>query len=39
MYGASPYLEKAFKLTSCEAHEILADWMHNYNPKDYEDEK
>ena len=38
MYGASPYLEGAFNLTKYEAHEILADWMHNYNPKDYEDE-
>lgn len=37
MYGARPYLEKAFGLDKREAGKILADWMRNYNPDDYED--
>jgi hypothetical protein len=37
MYGAVPYLMNAFpELSSGEASSILADWMKNYNPKDYE---
>lgn len=35
MYGATPYLQKAFGLTKSEARRILADWMSNYNPDDY----
>ena len=35
MYGAGPYLQEEFGLTKKEAHEILADWMKNYNPDDY----
>ena len=36
MYGATPYLEEEFGLTQREARSILADWMRNYNPTDYE---
>lgn len=35
MFGAGPYLQEEFGLTKKEAHEILADWMKNYNPDDY----
>ena len=35
MYGAAPYLQKAFGLTLDEACDILADWMANYNSDDY----
>lgn len=35
MFGAAPYLQKAFNLTRDEASKILADWMRNYNPDDY----
>ena len=38
MYGAGEYLEINFGLSAQEAHKILADWMHNYNPEDYEEE-
>ena len=38
MFGASPYLAKEFDLDAKEADLILADWMRNYNPDDYEDE-
>lgn len=37
MFGARPYLEAAFGLSKQEATKILADWMRNYNPDDYED--
>lgn len=37
MYGAAPYLERAFDLSKTEAREILADWMRNYNPDDYDE--
>ena len=37
MFGARPYLEAAFGLSKQEAIKILADWMRNYNPDDYED--
>lgn len=36
MYGAAPYLQDEFGLSRREAREILADWMQNYDPKDYE---
>ena len=36
MYGAGPYLANAFGISSRRAREILADWMRNYNPADYE---
>ena len=36
MYGAGPYLAHAFGISSRQAREILADWMRNYNPADYE---
>ena len=39
MYGATPYLQKAFGLTKSEARRILADWMSNYNPNDYKEEE
>ena len=38
MYGAAPYLQKAFDLDSKEATAILADWMKNYNSDDYKEE-
>ena len=38
MYGAGEYLEINFGLSAQEAYKILADWMHNYNPEDYEEE-
>lgn len=37
MFGASPYLEEEFSLSRNEARNILADWMRNYNPDDYEE--
>lgn len=37
MYGATPHLQLAFGLSQKEAKNILADWMRNYNPDDYED--
>ena len=37
MYGASPYLAEEFGLSRNEARDILADWMRNYNPDDYEE--
>lgn len=36
MFGAAPYLQKAFKLSEKESQRILAEWMKNYDPKDYE---
>ena len=36
MFGAGPYLEKAFGLSRKEAKEVLIDWMNNYNEEDYE---
>jgi len=36
MFGAGPYLERAFGVGRSEARRILADWMRNYNPADYE---
>ena len=38
MYGAAPYLEKAFGLTEKESHKILIEWMKNYNPEDYKED-
>lgn len=38
MYGATPYLMAEFGLPKNEARKILADWMQNYNPEDYENE-
>lgn len=35
MYGAAPYLQKEFNISKQEAVKILADWMKNYNPEDY----
>jgi hypothetical protein len=35
MYGAAPYLQKAFDLGDKEAIKILADWMKNYKQEDY----
>lgn len=37
MYGARPYLMEAFGLDKSEATKILADWMRNYNPEDYDE--
>lgn len=39
MYGATPYLQKAFGLTKSEARRILVNWMSNYNPDDYKEEE
>ena len=36
MFGATPYLMEEFDLDKKEATKILSDWMHNYNPDDYE---
>jgi hypothetical protein len=36
MFGAAPYLEGAFGMDSKEAIRVLAEWMRNYNRKDYE---
>lgn len=36
MFGATPYLMEEFGLDKKEATKILSDWMHNYNPDDYE---
>ena len=36
MFGATPYLMEEFNLDKKEAIKILSDWMHNYNPDDYE---
>ena len=36
MFGASPYLEKAFGLSRDKAIKILCEWMNNYNREDYE---
>lgn len=38
MYGATPYLMEEFDLSKAEARKILADWMQNYNPDDYDEE-
>lgn len=38
MYGAVPYLLAQFdELSQEDAKNILLDWMHNYNPADYEE--
>ena len=39
MFGAAPYLATVFGLDNGEASKILADWMKNYNRKDYEEEE
>jgi len=36
MFGASPYLADAFGLERKDAQRILADWMRNYDPADYD---
>lgn len=36
MFGAVPYLRKAFGLKEKEAQKILFEWMDNYNQNDYE---
>lgn len=36
MYGAIPYIRKVFEVDHDIAKAILADWMENYNSKDYE---
>ncbi len=38
MFGATPYLMQEFMLSMNEARKILADWMNNYNPNDYDEE-
>ena len=37
MFGAAPYLEADFGLDRREARKILAEWMNNYNPEDYDE--
>ena len=37
MYGAAPYLVERFDVDKYEARKILADWMNNYDPADYEE--
>ena len=36
MYGAAPYLQEAFGMSSRDARIVLAEWMRNYNRDDYE---
>lgn len=36
MFGATLYLMDEFGLEKKEATTILADWMRNYNPEDYD---
>lgn len=36
MYGAAPYLAKAFDLDLYDARLILSDWMEKYDRRDYE---
>ena len=36
MFGATPYLMDEFDISKKEATKILADWMRNYNPEDYD---
>ena len=38
MYGARPYLEKAFDIDPYVAGLILSDWMKKYRREDYEEE-
>ena len=38
MFGAAPWLMNAFDLKYDQARNILADWMRNYNPADYDEE-
>ena len=38
MCGAAPYLAREFRLDIKMAQNILAEWMRNYNPSDYEEE-
>ena len=38
MYGAAPYLMAKFGLDNASARKILLDWMHNYDPDDYDGE-
>lgn len=38
MFGATPYLMEEFDLDKKEASKILSDWMHNYDPDDYDGE-
>ncbi len=37
MFGATPYLMDEFDISKKEATTILADWMRNYNPEDYDE--
>lgn len=39
MYGAAPYLAVEFNLDIKMAQNILAEWMRNYNPDDYKEDK
>lgn len=39
MYGAAPYLAREFNLDIKMAQNILAEWMRNYNPDDYKEDK
>lgn len=36
MYGATPYLQEEFDISSKDAIKILTDWMQKYNQEDYE---
>ena len=36
MYGAGPYVQQEFGVSRREAIKIVADWMKNYNPADYD---
>lgn len=36
MYGAAPYLQEAFGMSSKDAQTVLLEWMRHYNCADYE---
>ena len=38
MFGASPYLEREFDLSSREAREVLSSWMGNFKDEGYDED-
>ena len=38
MFGAVPYLQGAFGMSSGDARVVLGDWMRSYNPDDYKED-
>lgn len=37
MFGAAQFIVREFGVSTGEAHDILSDWMRNYNPDDYKE--